>query len=206
VQSTCLAYRRRQIADGRASDGETSSRHQGKPWKSVVYGFRIVSSRREVVSRRPRAAAGSRPRSMPKLMARSWAPSCSASSGRTRAANRWGSTRRSMWPLASHTSTRAAGRARSTSPRGLPRARSRQREQWCGDPGQDDFGDLAQLLGRRRQQRRYARRSGRDRRAVCSRVRAGVNTREAGIRCRARSPVAGLPGRACAATIPRQPR
>jgi hypothetical protein len=46
---------------------------------------------------------------VPKLMARSWAPGCSASSGRTRAANRWGSTRRSMWPLASHTSTRAVG-------------------------------------------------------------------------------------------------
>jgi hypothetical protein len=81
-----------------------------------------------------------------------------------------------------------------------------QREQWCGDPGQDGFGDLAQLLGRRRQQRRYARPSGRDRRAVCSRVRAGVNAPEAGTRRRALYPVAGLPGRACAAALPRQPR
>jgi hypothetical protein len=81
-----------------------------------------------------------------------------------------------------------------------------QREQWCADPGQDGLGDLAQLLGRRRQQRRYARPSGRDSRAVCSRVRASVNAPEAGTRRRARSPVAGLPGRACAAAIPRQLR
>jgi hypothetical protein len=81
-----------------------------------------------------------------------------------------------------------------------------QRERWCGDPGQDGFGDLAQLLGRRRQQRRYSGPCGRDRRAVCSRVRAGVNAPEAGTRRRARSPVAGLPSRACAAAIPRQPR